>query len=183
MVISGVFYLWSLRSNSLLTYLHLGDRRLLTTLGLAAIVALGITLPLEFLLDAIEFTTRHLGLTPPVQPAVQLFLQAQSLKQIFPLLLLAILVAPLTEEFLFRGIIYPAAKKYVSPLYATLISGFLFAAIHLHLPSFLPLMLLGMLLCRVLELTGSLWTGVLIHACFNAITALFLCVAKFYSAP
>ncbi len=173
--------IWKLRTRSVHTYLHLTARGVFKVLGLGLMIALGVYLPLELLSDTIEKVLQSFGRPPSVQEAVKLFLQAKTPGEVIPLLGLAILAAPIAEEFFFRGVIYPAAKCIVSPNYAMLLSSFLFAALHRNLPSLIPLMLLGMLLCRVFERTGSLWTGILIHATFNAVSAIFIFVARFYS--
>ncbi len=82
----------------------------------------------------------------------------------------AVLVAPLTEEIIFRGYLHGVIRKYGGPWCAILVTAMLFAAIHVHLPVLAPLFLLGLALSLVYEFTGSLWAPLLMHACFNAIT-------------
>jgi membrane protease YdiL (CAAX protease family) len=80
-----------------------------------------------------------------------------------------VIVAPATEEFLFRGYFYGVLRRYLGVLPALILISALFASIHLSLPSFLPLFLLAGCLTLAYEATGSLWTPILMHACFNAI--------------
>jgi membrane protease YdiL (CAAX protease family) len=82
---------------------------------------------------------------------------------------LGMLVAPATEEFLFRGYFYGVLRRYLGGLPALILTSALFASIHLSLPSFLPLFVLASCLTLAYEATGSLWTPILMHALFNAI--------------
>lgn len=91
---------------------------------------------------------------------------------------LGVIVAPATEEFLFRGYFYGVLRRYLGVLPALVLTSALFASIHLSLPSFLPLFVLAGCLTLAYEATGSLWTPMLMHALFNAI----MLGAMFYTA-
>jgi hypothetical protein len=81
-------------------------------------------------------------------------------------------VAPLCEEFLFRGFIYSAIRNWRGPWPAALITGLLFGLVHgLSAPAadLLPLAFLGVILCVVYELTGSLYPCILVHLLNNTI--------------
>jgi len=82
---------------------------------------------------------------------------------------MAVVFAPLAEEFIFRGYLYGVAKQYVGPLWAGLAASLLFAAIHVHLPAFAGLFLLALALTLVYEISGSIWAPILIHALFNGL--------------
>jgi membrane protease YdiL (CAAX protease family) len=86
-----------------------------------------------------------------------------------------ICVAPLAEEFFFRGFFYRALRTRYSVIAAAAIDGFLFGVIHydfsgadalLFVP---PLATLGFLFCLVYERTGSLYPVIAMHALNNAI--------------
>lgn len=86
-----------------------------------------------------------------------------------------ICVAPVAEEFFFRGFFYRALRSRYSVLGAALIDGILFGAIHwdfstadglLIIP---PLAALGFMFCLVYERTGSLYPVIALHALNNAI--------------
>jgi membrane protease YdiL (CAAX protease family) len=81
----------------------------------------------------------------------------------------AIIVAPLTEELLFRGLIYGVVKRFTDSWFAAIVSSLLFATVHLHVGSFIPLWALAMLLVAAYELTGCLLVPMLIHALFNGV--------------
>lgn len=94
------------------------------------------------------------------------------------LLLVATLFAPLWEEMFFRGLVYPWLKSKMPQKGALVISALFFAAIHHHLPSFLPLALLGLALALVYEYTGSLISSIVLHALFNFATCLNLLMMR-----
>lgn len=81
--------------------------------------------------------------------------------------LTAAVVAPLSEEIIFRGMIFGVLKRYTDTSFAGLLSALLFAAIHLHVGYFLPLFALGLLFVAAYEATGCLLVSIFMHALFN----------------
>ena len=88
---------------------------------------------------------------------------------------MVICVAPVAEEFFFRGFFYRALRSRYSILVAALIDGLLFGAIHWDFSSaealliVPPLAALGFMFCLVYERTGSLYPVIALHALNNAI--------------
>jgi uncharacterized protein len=89
--------------------------------------------------------------------------------------LMVICVAPVAEEFFFRGFFYRALRSRYSVIVAAAIDGLLFGVIHydfsgadalLILP---PLGALGFVFCLVYERTGSIYPVIGLHALNNAI--------------
>ena len=86
-----------------------------------------------------------------------------------------ICIAPVAEEFFFRGFFYRALRSRYSILVAALIDGLLFGAIHWDFSSadalliVPPLATLGFMFCLVYERTGSLYPVIALHALNNAI--------------
>jgi uncharacterized protein len=88
---------------------------------------------------------------------------------------MVMLVAPVAEEFFFRGFFYRALRSRFSIVTAAIIDGALFGIIHynfegadalLLLP---PLAFLGFIFCLVYERTGSLFPVIGMHAFNNTI--------------
>jgi membrane protease YdiL (CAAX protease family) len=88
---------------------------------------------------------------------------------------MVVCVAPVAEEFFFRGFFYRALRSRFSILVAALIDGLLFGVIHypgdgaeglLILP---PLAGLGFMFCLVYERTGTLYPVIALHALNNAL--------------
>ena len=69
----------------------------------------------------------------------------------------AIVVAPVFEEFFFRGFAYPVLKQRWGTLGALLVVSAVFAVIHFHLPSLGPLFALAVGLGLAYELTARCW--------------------------
>jgi len=107
------------------------------------------------------------GYPVTLQDVVVIFLEPQSGWSLFFLLLLAVVVAPLVEEVLFRGMLLPVLMKKMSPGTAIVISSVFFAGIHQHLPSMVPLFVLAVVLALLYVYSGSLWTSIVLHAVFN----------------
>jgi len=88
---------------------------------------------------------------------------------------MVICVAPVAEEFFFRGFFYRALRSRYSVLAAALIDGLLFGVIHWDFSSadglliVPPLAALGLMFCLVYERTGSLYPVIALHALNNAI--------------
>jgi membrane protease YdiL (CAAX protease family) len=83
---------------------------------------------------------------------------------------MAVIVAPVTEEIVFRGYLYPVAKRFAGTWPAAVFSALVFAVIHQHALALLPLAVLGLLLVLVYEWTGSIWVPIATHLLFNAAT-------------
>lgn len=95
----------------------------------------------------------------------------------------AVVAAPLCEEIVFRGYLYPAAKKFAGPWMAGLCSAFVFAAAHGNLAALLPLLIFGVVLAFIYEKTGSLWAPIAVHCCFNGATVITQVIARYYNLP
>ncbi len=108
------------------------------------------------------------------QAVVDYFLTHSSIRERASIIIMAIVVAPFAEEFLFRGYLYAVLRRFIGRLPAILFTSALFAVVHLHLPSILGLGLLAVMLCLLYEQTGSLWANILVHATFNSISILIL---------
>jgi membrane protease YdiL (CAAX protease family) len=86
--------------------------------------------------------------------------------QVF-LAFLAVVVAPVTEELLFRGILYPFVKQQGHPGLALWGTAILFGALHLNLMTFVPLTFLGLVLAWLYDTTDNLLAPIFGHSLFN----------------
>lgn len=163
-----ILYLARIRGLPLVSWMGLADFHPGRTVGVA-LLALLVTLPVVFIAAAafnrlvLEPSWPDLG----AQEAVKLFLTSPDLGLRIALVVSAVIVAPLAEELLFRGFLYPAIKRFTDPVFAMLCSGLLFAAVHNNLPALIPLFILGIAFAAVYEYSGSLWTPIWMHAMFN----------------
>jgi membrane protease YdiL (CAAX protease family) len=101
---------------------------------------------------------------------VQYFLNASKgsdTRAIFLTMLMAVVVAPASEETIFRGYIYGVLKRYMGGVGAAVISAGLFAAMHLSVSSLPALFVLALCLTLAYEATGSLLVNIFMHGLFN----------------
>jgi membrane protease YdiL (CAAX protease family) len=90
-----------------------------------------------------------------------------------------IVLAPLVEELLFRGVAYKAIRERGYPRLALAFSSLLFGIIHVNVPTLVPLTAFAIVLGLLYERTGTLLAPIAAHAMFNAINfGLFLYSAK-----
>ncbi len=80
----------------------------------------------------------------------------------------AVVLAPLAEEMLYRGVLYPALRRRLPVLWAAGICGFIFSLVHGEPMALVPLFALGTFLALLFERTGSLLAPICAHAMFNA---------------
>ncbi|MEY3895408.1 MAG: hypothetical protein RLZZ214_927 [Verrucomicrobiota bacterium] len=95
----------------------------------------------------------------------------------------AVVAAPLCEEIVFRGYLYPVAKKFSGPWVAGICSAMVFAAAHGSLAALLPLFIFGCVLVFLYEKTGSIWAPVAVHCCFNGATVITQVIVRHYHLP
>ncbi|MDB6065304.1 MAG: abortive infection protein [Pedosphaera sp.] len=117
---------------------------------------------------SIQIMTRF-GLGMPKQGAVLVLEHATTVFSRVYLSAFTIVLAPVAEEILFRGILYATIKQCGYPRAALWCSAIAFSAMHGNLPIFLPLTLLGLIFALLYERTDNLLTPIIAHATFNAI--------------
>ncbi len=92
----------------------------------------------------------------------------------------AILLAPVAEEMMFRGILYPAIKRLGHPRLALWGTSLLFAAVHLNVATFAPLLVLALVLTALYERTDNLLAPITAHLLFNALNFAMLLVQQYW---
>jgi membrane protease YdiL (CAAX protease family) len=90
----------------------------------------------------------------------------------------AIAVAPIFEECLFRGILLPMAVRKFGLGSGIFLISLGFALIHIHLPSFVPLMIIAAGFSFAYLYTRSLWVPIIMHSLFNGINLAMLLVIR-----
>ena len=164
LAVAGFLRLRRFDMDSLGGFSKIGFFRTAVTAGVLMLAAY----PLIFLADVI--TQRLLRRAPEKQAIVELFTGSSTLQQRILIIVLAVTVAPLAEEFIFRFFIYGVAKRYFGRSAGVVVSALLFAAVHAHLPSFAPLFVLGSCFAIAYEWSGSILVPMTMHALFNALT-------------
>jgi membrane protease YdiL (CAAX protease family) len=101
------------------------------------------------------------------QETVEAFEKSGSLAFRLMLGLMAVIIAPLTEELLFRGFLYGVIKSSTDRWFSAVFTALIFAIVHFHVGSAPQLFMLGLGLAVAYEQTGSLLVPVFMHAIFN----------------
>jgi uncharacterized protein len=130
------------------------------TLGLA-LGTLVVLVIAELALEAVLHATREQGLEPPrwePHRALPFALNAA----------VVVLVAPVVEELTFRGVGF-ALLQPAGSLVALAGTSAAFAAAHGLVEGFPALFLFGVAVAFLRLRTGSVYPGMLLHACFNAL--------------
>lgn len=88
--------------------------------------------------------------------------------------ILAVTLAPITEELIFRGFLYRVVRRNFSILVSVAISAVSFGFVHgttEHLPVTFALTLFN---CLLIELTGKLWYCIFFHMLYNLCGAAYI---------
>ncbi len=104
------------------------------------------------------------------QEVVEFLQNADTPRDRIAVMVMAVVVAPVAEEMIFRGYLYPAGKRYVGPFLSLGASSLLFAALHGHAASLPALFTLAVCLGLAYEKTGTLLVPMVMHAVFNAVS-------------
>ena len=83
-------------------------------------------------------------------------------------ILLTVVMAPLAEEWIMRGLVYDRMKKGMPVVVAMIISSLLFGVLHKHPVWIAYAAALGMVLAWVFERTKSLYAAILLHFSYNS---------------
>jgi len=108
------------------------------------------------------------------EEAVTLLTDASSLGQQIYLGVFAIVLAPVAEEFIFRGVLFPFFKQLGRPEVAWIGVSLLFALIHGYVAGMIPLFVLALALTWLYEVTDNLLAPIFAHALFNAVNLALL---------
>ncbi len=114
------------------------------------------------------------GIPIDQQEMIALFKNTDNLPLLGLMIALAALLAPLTEELIFRAGLFRMLHGQVSRWSAILLSAALFGVIHGSLASFPQLALLGIIWALAYERTGNIAVPMLAHALYNLNTVILL---------
>ncbi len=135
------------------------------------------------------------------QMAVEMFMNIDSLWVKILAAFSIIVLAPISEELFFRGLLYPSAKGWiamffgiekndtldtfeknfkskVSAVSAAIIVSILFSLIHSSLFAAIPIFLMGILLVCCYEKTNSILAPIIAHSLFNLANVLIILFSK-----
>jgi len=136
---------------------------------LLAVGVLAVALPVVWLLQGFSgLALEKIGAPVESQRAVEIFLGLKSswFRACFGIY--AVIIAPVAEEFVFRGMLYPFVKQLGSPRAALFGVSAIFAAIHFDAGTFVPLFAFALVLTWLYEKTDCLLAPITAHSLFNA---------------
>jgi membrane protease YdiL (CAAX protease family) len=142
---------------------------------------LAILPPLAVAFAAYSQFCHLVGIKETAQDVADMLASSDSMAVVVLIAGFAIAVAPVFEEFLFRGFAYPVLKQRWGAWRALLVVSAVFAAIHFHLPSLGPLFALGVGLGLAYEASGSLLAPITMHALFNAANVAMVLYVRIHS--
>jgi membrane protease YdiL (CAAX protease family) len=145
-------------------------RSLLLALALVIII-LPIALPLQSVSIGLM---DKMGWKPRNEEAVTLLTNASSPATQIYLIVFAIVLAPVAEEFIFRGLLFPFLKQHGFPKTAWLGVNLFFALIHGNAAIFISLFVLSLALTWLYEKTDVLLAPIFAHALFNTANLVLL---------
>lgn len=99
----------------------------------------------------------------PVQEYQEAMNQITGGKSIWMLVFWMGIVAPAAEEMVFRWLIFLRLRDYSRIGIAAAVSGIFFGIYHMNLTQAVYAGILGMMFAYFMEITGNLWTSVLLH--------------------
>lgn len=94
--------------------------------------------------------------------------------RLFILIFSACVIAPIVEEIIFRGYLYPVTKRFTDPYFAAVFTGVIFGCIHGNVGAVILLSALGILLAALYEATGSILACIATHAIFNSFSVFLM---------
>lgn len=152
------------------------DQNRFQALGLA-VLTVAVALPTAMLLGKLSGDLMEwFRMDPEPQSAVKTLQSADSWGQRVYFGAMAILVAPVVEEFLFRGVLFPSIRQLGFPRIAFWGTSILFGAFHGSLVTMVPLTFLAVMLTGLYQRTGVLLAPILTHSLFNAANFVWLLV-------
>lgn len=166
----GILIFLNARNISIIELFGLRKVPVVTALGygFGFLVAL-----LPIFIAASEFAARKLGSEAKLQPLVELYQAAVRNRDwtvIWHTCLAAAVIAPISEEILFRGYLYQGLKRFIGPIPSAILGAVLFAAIHPTAAGLPGLTLLALALTIAFEWSGSLLVPIVMHALFNSLS-------------
>lgn len=114
---------------------------------------------------------------PPPQDIEQFLAGLVSGKDLLLPFIAVSVLAPLSEEIYFRGMVYPVVRRRFGPIVGMVLSGLFFGAMHLDLYRLVPIAAMGFALAYFYERTGSIVTSIIAHSTWNTFMLVMLYAA------
>lgn len=129
---------------------------------LAYLILIPITFSWKSLLDYFEIEYE-------LQAPVTMIMKGGTPLEMSLMVILAVIIAPVSEELVYRGVLYRYLHQRLPEIVAILIPTVLWSWIHQSLYSFVPLIFLGYAISLAYRNTGNILSSITFHVLFNAI--------------
>lgn len=148
-----------------------GERKLIWPIWKAA-AAIVIGTALSYLLNILFYAARLHEIFPKYDESAVLSFSGQN---IILLVAATVIIGPIAEEIVFRGLVFSRMRAYLGLVPCMIISSLLFGLYHMNVVQFIYTALLGLYLSFIYEKSGSLLVSILTHAAMNlfALTSYF----------
>lgn len=138
---------------------------------LGLLVAMAIMLVSQWIMNLVH--------VPPVpQTSIEALRETDDVARRMAIAVTAILLAPVFEEALFRGILYPALKQAGYPRFALWGTAVLFGLSHMNMLTFASLTFFGLVLALLYERTDNLLAPIAAHTAFNATNYIWVVLSR-----
>jgi membrane protease YdiL (CAAX protease family) len=141
--------------------------------------AMGVALALH---EGSGWLLESVGIEPDRQAAVEAVRRASHAWERSFLFVFAVVTAPVVEELLFRGVLWPLVRDSGWPKTGWIGVPLLFAVIHWNAAAVVPLWVLGIFWTWLYDRTGDLTVPMLSHAMFNGTNFMWLILVEARSA-
>jgi len=113
---------------------------------------------------------------PDLQPqSIEEMLRSALRLPDFVLIMIAgVVLAPVSEEIFYRGMIYPLFRKYLGTTWGAVGAGIIFGLAHWDLWRALPLAIGGAALCYIYEKSDSILVSMVAHGVWNGVMCLLI---------
>ncbi len=143
------------------------SRITLRIVALALVAGLALQLPLAELSNLSELV---FPLSLEEKAFIHRVITPENQRQMLTTLLALVVIVPICEELLFRGLLLRGLNHTYGAVPALLVSSILFGLSHLRLPTaILPAIVAGLILGLIALRTSSIWPPVALHAAVNAV--------------
>jgi membrane protease YdiL (CAAX protease family) len=121
--------------------------------------------------DQVKFLTE-------TSQAVQTFALSSDWTSFAVFAISAVIVAPIIEEIIFRGVVFSCLKKYTTTSISVVTASFFFAAFHFNFIQFIPLFLLGITFQLLFIYHKSIFPCMIYHSINNSFAVIILLLMK-----
>ncbi len=122
---------------------------------------------------------RILGFNPVPQQIMSFYLETDSFYMLSILFFTSCVVAPVTEEIIFRGVVYPALRERFGVRASMILSSAIFALMHNEIFVCASLFAFGILLACLFEKHQNLWLPIVVHFFNNFFANVAVFIVKY----